>query len=37
MKRIKNVAWSILTQAGNEEKENQSGSPEKQVDKRWWI
>jgi len=29
MKRIKNVAWSILTQ----EKENQSGSPEKQVDK----
>merc|ERR1719318_2209479 len=28
-KRIKNVAWSILTQ----EKENQSGSPEKQVDK----
>jgi len=29
MKRIKRVAWSILTQ----EKENQSGSPEKQVDK----
>jgi len=33
MKRIKNVAWSILTQASTEEKENQSGSPEKQVDK----
>jgi len=29
MKRIKKVAWSILTQ----EKENQSGSPEKQLDK----
>merc|ERR1719318_713717 len=29
MKRIKRVAWSILTQ----EKENQSGSPEKQLDK----
>merc|ERR1719153_1493139 len=29
MKRIKRVAWNILTQ----EKENQSGSPEKQVDK----
>jgi len=33
MKRIKRVAWSILTQASSEEKENQSGSPEKQVDK----
>eukprot|EP00092_Neocalanus_flemingeri_P006979 GFUD01007533.1.p1 GENE.GFUD01007533.1~~GFUD01007533.1.p1 ORF type:complete len:751 (+),score=265.35 GFUD01007533.1:57-2309(+) len=33
MKRIKNVAWSILTQASTEEKENQGGSPEKQVDK----
>merc|ERR1719370_749825 len=33
MKRIKRVAWNILTQASSEEKENQSGSPEKQVDK----
>merc|ERR1719187_508313 len=33
MKRIKRVAWSILTQASSEEKENQSGSPEKQLDK----
>merc|ERR1719422_957255 len=33
MKRIKRVAWSILTQASSEEKENRSGSPEKQVDK----
>merc|ERR1711874_380393 len=29
MKRIKSVAWNILTK----EKENSSGSPEKQVDK----
>merc|ERR1719427_2575532 len=33
MKRIKPVAWSILTQASKENKENQGGSPEKQVDK----
>jgi len=32
MKRIKHVAWSILTQASTEEKENQSGSPDKQKD-----
>jgi len=33
MKRIKQVAWSILTQSSKESKENQVGSPEKQVDK----
>merc|ERR1711972_87269 len=33
MKRLKVVAWSILNQVSNEEKENRSGSPEKQVDK----
>jgi len=33
MKRIKNVAWTILNQASKEEKENMSASPEKQVDK----
>merc|ERR1712066_596340 len=32
VERIKSVAWNILTQASNEEKENRSGSPEKQVD-----
>jgi len=33
MKRLKVVAWDILNKASIQEKENRSGSPEKQVDK----
>merc|ERR1719384_2027498 len=33
MKKLKVVAWSILNQASIQDKENRSGSPEKQVDK----